>query len=109
LAAGDVERDQHAITDLQIGHLRADLLDHAGELVPEGHPYPGIRHHAVVEVQVGSADARARHPHDGIARVLDAGLRLVCDANAIRTAEIHRLHSWAPSKKAWIQHGQSVW
>ena len=33
-----------------------DLVDDADELVAEGVPDPGVRHHAVVEVQVGAAD-----------------------------------------------------
>jgi hypothetical protein len=92
LPAGDVERHQHLVADLEVVHLLADLLDHARELVPESHAHPRVGHQPVVEMEVGAADARAGNPHDRIARMLDTRHRLVFQPDAERAAEIHRLH-----------------
>src|ERR671910_2397574 len=49
-SAGDVERYQDVVADLQLLHVLTELLHHAGELVAERHPYSGIRNGAVVQV-----------------------------------------------------------
>src|SRR5205085_180831 len=96
-AAEDVEGHQHVVALLQVLHRRADLLDDAGELVAEGHAHARVGYQAVVQVQVGAADARARHAHDGIVGVFDFRLLLVRDAHAVGAAVIHS------------QHGTSSW
>src|SRR5215213_11962168 len=47
-SAGDIERHQNVVADLQFLHLFAELLHHAGELVAKRHSNPGIRHGPVV-------------------------------------------------------------
>ncbi len=56
--AEDVERHHHAVADTQVLHRRSDLVDDADELVAGGVADAGVRHHRVVEVQVGPADRR---------------------------------------------------
>ena len=97
LAAGDVERHQDVVADLQLLHLRADLLHHAGELVAERHPRPGVRHGAVVEMEIGPADAGARDPDDGILRVQDLRHGFLVDADPQGPAVIHGKHG----KRIW--------
>src|SRR5690606_9798244 len=43
-AAVDVERHHHPVTGGEVLHRRADLVDHADELVPEGGAHPGVGH-----------------------------------------------------------------
>ena len=92
LAAGDIERHQDVIADLQFLHLRADLLHHAGDLVAERHPHPGIRHGPIVQMQIGPADTGARDPDDGILRMQDLRHGFMIDADPLRPAEIHCKH-----------------
>ena len=77
LAAGDVERHEHLVADLEVLDGRSDLLDDAAELVAEGRADARVGHLAVVEVQVGAADAGARDPDDGVLGVLDRGIGLL--------------------------------
>src|SRR5688572_22792199 len=92
LAAGNVERDEDMVADLQVLHLRPDLLDDAGELVAERLPDPSVRYHAVVKVEVRAADAASGDPHHRVTWMLDGRHRLFVDANAVRSAIIHGAH-----------------
>jgi hypothetical protein len=87
--AGNVKRHQHVVAHFQLGHLRADFLYYAGEFVPEGHAHAGVGHVAVVQVQVGAANARTGHPHNGIFGMLDLGHGLLTGPDPFRTPEIH--------------------
>ncbi|MNE52825.1 hypothetical protein D3C80_1475170 [compost metagenome] len=100
LATGYVERDEDMIAWLQVPHFWADLFNHAAELVAKSHPNPGVRHHPVIKVQVGAADAGARHPHDSIPRMLKRGHRLFFNANPAGAAIIHRQHEILQKKSA---------
>ena len=71
VAAGDRERHDHAVADLQVLDLRADLDDLAHELVAEDVALLHRRDEAVVEVQVRAADRRRGDPDDRVARVQD--------------------------------------
>jgi hypothetical protein len=101
LAAKDVERHEHAIAGFQILDVAADLLDHADELVAERLSDTRIRHEAVIQVQVRPADAGAHHTHDGVARVLYFGDRLVDDTHAIRASISHCKHLVSPVEGDW--------
>jgi hypothetical protein len=71
----------------------AHFLHDSDELVPERVADAGIRHEPVIQMQVGSADARTRYAHDRVAWVLDLGGGLVDDADAIGSAIGHGEHS----------------
>ena len=58
-------------------HLGADLLNDANHLVTNGNAWNGTRHTAVLDMQVAGADTAERNAHNGIARALQLGLRLV--------------------------------
>ena len=70
-AAGDGERHDDAIADLEPRVVFADLDDFAHELVAEDVALLHRRDVAVVDVQVGSADRRRRDLDDGVARIED--------------------------------------
>ena len=57
------------------GVLMQYLLDHPGEFVSEDRTHARVGDEAVVQMQVRTADAAARHAHDGIARMFDDGIR----------------------------------
>jgi hypothetical protein len=80
------------VADLQFLYPVTDLLDHAGELVAERHPHPGIRHGPVVQVQVGPADTRSRNPDDGVLGVQDLRFGFVVDADPMGPPVIHGEH-----------------
>ena len=60
-----------------MAHLRPDRFDDADHLVSDGDALDGARHAAVFDMQVAGAYARERHAHDGVARILQGGVRLV--------------------------------
>ena len=62
------ERRHHDVAGLEPGHLGADVLDHAEELVPDPPALLGGRHRPV-RPQVAAADARPQHPHHRIGRL----------------------------------------
>jgi hypothetical protein len=74
------ERRDHDVTDRQPGHVAAELLDDAHELVAHGLALVTGRGGAV-GVQVGAADARPQHADDGIRGLLDRGVGDVLDAD----------------------------
>ena len=53
-----------------MAHFRPDRLDDADHLVADGDALDGAGNAAVFDMQVAGADARERHAHDGVARVL---------------------------------------
>src|SRR5690606_38395024 len=95
-AAEDVERHQHPVADLQVLHRGPHFLHHAAELVADDRADPGVRHQAVVDVDVRAADARARDPDDGVVGVLDHGFGDVFDAHPARTPVGGGEHGGAP-------------
>jgi glycine/D-amino acid oxidase-like deaminating enzyme len=104
LAAKDVEGHQHAVADLDLGDFVADLFDDSHELMAEGVAHARVRHETVVQMQIRTADAGARHAHDGITGMFDDGLWFLGHANPIWAAVGHCKHgiSWV---HAW---GESV-
>ncbi len=86
-------------------------MHNADELVPEGHPDPGVRHHPVVEVQVGTADRRQADLHDGIVGMLDLGDVPLFDPDLVRPAVNHRSHhvsSYAHHAPSRLLYGVST-
>ena len=81
VAAGDVERDHHAIALGDVGDLGADLLDDAHRLVAEDVALAHERAEDLVEVQVGAADAGRRDADDRVGRRFDARVRDGVDAD----------------------------
>jgi hypothetical protein len=90
--AGDIERHQNVVADLQLLHVLAELLHHAGELVAERHPHPGIRYRAVVQMQIGPADTLSRDPDNGVPRMQDLRRGFMVEADPVRSTVIHGKH-----------------
>ena len=78
LTAGDRERDDDPVSDLERGVVLADLDDLAHRLVAQDVARLHAGHEVVVEVQVGSADRAARHLDDGVSPLLDRRIRRSC-------------------------------
>jgi hypothetical protein len=74
VAARDRERNDHAITDRQVLHLRPQLDDLAHELMAEDVAGLERRDVTAVQVQIRSADAGGGDFDDGVTRVEDLGL-----------------------------------
>ena len=92
VAAGDRERDDDAVADLEVVHAAADLDDLAHELVPEDVALLHRRDVAVVEVQVGAADRGRRDPHDRVAVVEDLRVGDVLDLDGVASRPDVRPH-----------------
>ena len=71
VSTGDVERNHHSITDLEITCLSPDLLDNAHRLVTEHVARRHERAENFVQVEVGPADVGAGDLDDRVGRLLD--------------------------------------
>jgi hypothetical protein len=91
-AARDCEGDDHAIADLQLRVLFADLDDLAHELVAENVACLHRRDIAVEQMQIGPADRGRRDFDDGVARVEDLRIRDALHANVIGGMPDQRFH-----------------
>src|SRR3954454_2438470 len=74
VAAGDRERHHHAVADLQLLHIAADLDNLAHEFMAQDVTLFHRRDEAVIQVQVGPADRRGGDPDDRVVRVQDLGI-----------------------------------
>jgi hypothetical protein len=74
------------VADLEILHGRADFLDDAGELVAEDRAHARVRDEAVVEVEVGTADAGPGDAHDGVIGMFDDRFRHLFRADLVGAA-----------------------
>ncbi len=85
-SADDRERDDDALADLQ-GMLAVGphLDDFAHELVAHDIAILHAWHVTVVQVEVGAADRATRDFDDGVARVLDPGIRNLVAPNVLGT------------------------
>src|SRR5919199_2391743 len=83
VAAGDRERHDDAVADLEVPHPTADLDDLAHELVAEDVPLPHRRDVAVVEMQVRPADGGRADLHDRVAVVEDLRVGDVLDLDRV--------------------------
>src|SRR5829696_10380733 len=92
VAAGDRERDDDAVADLEVGDAPALLDDLAHELVAEDVALAHRRDVAVVEVQVGPADRRGADLHDGVAVVEDLRVRDVLHLHGVPPRPHVRAH-----------------
>ncbi len=91
-SAVDVEGHHDAIADPERLDPSSDLVHGADELVAEGVADAGVGHHAVVQMQVRTADGGQLHLHDRVLRMLDPGLRLLLDPHLVRAAIGHGSH-----------------
>jgi hypothetical protein len=91
-AAGDLERNDHAVARGELGHARADLLDHAHRLVAQDRALldEGAEH--LVQVQVGAADRRGRHAHDRVRGLLDRRVGNVVDPHVALSVPSQSFH-----------------
>ena len=77
------ERCHHDIAALEAGHLRADLLDDADELVP--HPFTvATPRHRLVWPQVAAANTRPGDAHDRVGRFAQGRVGDVLDPDVAR-------------------------
>ena len=88
------ERRDHDVTGLQPGHLRADVLDDAEELVADAVALLGGRHRPVGP-QVAAADARAQHAHDGVGGLPQHRVGHVLDPHVTGTVDQGCSHEFA--------------
>lgn len=88
-AAGDVIWDEHVVALLQLRYLAAVLLDDPGEFVAEGHPDASVGNGTVIEVEIRSADAGARHPDNRVTWVQYRRHGFAADADPERVAVVH--------------------
>jgi hypothetical protein len=65
----------------------------------ECHSDPGVGHHAVVEVQIGSTNRRHRHPDDRVVGMLNRRHFLLFDAHLVGAAVDHRSHAVRSTRK----------
>ena len=100
VAAGDRERHDHAVADLQVVHLRPDLDHLAHELVAQDVALLHRRDEAVVEVEVGAADRRRGDLDDGVAAVQDLRVRHVLDLDGALALPADRPHRAPPRDPA---------
>ena len=75
VAAGDLERDHHAVTDLQVPHLGAHLLDDAHRFVAQDVALGHECTQYLVQMQVGTADVGGGDSNDRVGRLLDPRIR----------------------------------
>ena len=95
-AAGDGERHDDPVADLELLVLRADLDDLAHGLVAEDVAALHLRDDAVEDVQVGAADGAGRHLDDGVARMLDFGIRHALAAHVALAVPDQSFHALTP-------------
>ena len=98
VAAGDRERHDDAVADLQVADAPADLDDLAHELVAEDVALLHRRDVAVVEVQVRAADRRRGDLHDRVAVVEDLRVRDVLDLDRVAARPDVGPHRRPPSR-----------
>jgi hypothetical protein len=94
VAVGEDEGRHHPVAHGQALDLRPDGLDQAHELVPQ--PRARLQPEsvaAVVEVQVGAADAGLGDPHQSVAGLPDGGLGRPLDADVPETVVVRRPHA----------------
>src|SRR5262249_45995495 len=99
-AAGDGRRDDDAVADLEVAHVRSDLLDDADAFVAEDGPRLHPRQRAADHVQIGAADGARREPHDGVGLGLDRRLRHVVEPDVPDPVENDGLHAPLPAPRA---------
>jgi hypothetical protein len=75
MPAGDRERHDHAVADLQLRHSGSDIDDFPHELVAEDVAALHRRDEPVEQVQVRAAYRRQRDLDDRVARVQDRRIR----------------------------------
>lgn len=92
LAAGDGEGHDDAIADLQLPVLRSDLDHFAHGLVADDVTALHAGNDAVEDVQVGAADRAGGDLDDGVARMLDPGVRHALATHVALAVPGQRLH-----------------
>ncbi len=91
-AASDRERHDHAVADLERLVVGADL-DHLAHRLMAEHVAPlHARHHAIIEMQVRTADGAGGHLDDGIAAMLDLGVGHMLAAHVALAMPGQRFH-----------------
>ncbi|MNH14489.1 hypothetical protein D3C79_740820 [compost metagenome] len=107
-AAGDHERNHHAVTDLQIGDPATGFLDDAHELVAEDITRLGLWNLAVVEVQVGAADGGGGDPEDNVVLFLDERVGDIVDPDVLGSVVCQCSHGFISCRggTGWSMQGK---
>ena len=96
-SADDGERNDDALADLQGVLARGPhVYDFAHELVTHHIAVFHAWHVTVVQVHIGAADRATRDFDDGVARVLDPGIRNVVAPNVLWTVPTQGFHCSTP-------------
>ena len=96
-SADDRERNDDALADLQgVLAVGPHLHDFAHELVAHDVAILHAWHVTVIEVQIGAADRATRDFDDGVARVLDPGIRNLVAPNVLCTVPTQGFHCSTP-------------
>ena len=94
-AACDQARHDDAIAFLEAIDATADFLDHADAFVAE-HEAGLDGKGAVIEVEIGAADAGAGDSHERVGGRLERGVVNALDAHVVGTVEDSSFHSAHP-------------
>ena len=97
-AAGDREGNHDAVADLELVVFRTDLDDFAHGLVAENVALFHRGHDAVEQMQVRTADGAGGDLDDGVASVLDLGIRHGVASNVVLAVPGQRFHPKSPSR-----------
>ncbi len=103
VAAGNGRGDHHAVADLQVAHVLAELFNDADTLMPKNgaglHAAEGAAH----EVQIRPANGRGGDAHNGVGRGFDLGVGYVFEAYVADIVIDHSFHGrlHKRSNRAW--------
>jgi hypothetical protein len=90
-AIGEGKRHQHEVADLDVAHVRADVVDEADRLM--AHRPPGLgRLQGAIRPEVAPADGRPRDPDDGIGGLNDRGIGDILDSDVACLIHQRRSH-----------------
>jgi hypothetical protein len=92
MAAGDGGQDHDPVTDIEVAHHGAELLDRAHGLVAQDRARLHVGHGAAHHVKVGAADRRRPDAHDGVGGLLDLGFGHVVEADVADAVEHDCFH-----------------
>ena len=98
-AACDQARHDDALAFLEALDAGADFLDHADAFMAE-HEAGLDGKSAVIEVEVGAADAGAGDSHERVGGSLERGVVDALDAHVVGSVEDCSSHGLTPNKKA---------
>src|SRR3954464_6517399 len=91
-SAENIERHQHMVAHFKILYGRTDFRNDAGELMAKRRTDPGVRHKAMIKMNIGTTNASTRYTNNCIVGMFNYRLGFLLSANAIRTSVSHCQH-----------------